>query len=99
MRSFARKSFWEAYRRLPDHVRRQARESYRFFVLDPRHPSLGFKRVSRRSPVYSVHVSNRAIAPGDSLPRLGYGMSAAITRCRTGINTAAPPNTARIHRV
>ena len=57
MRSFARKSFWEAYRRLPDHVRRQARESYRFFVLDPRHPSLEFKRVSQRSPVYSVRVS------------------------------------------
>lgn len=57
MRSFARKSFREAYRRLPDHVRRQARESYRFFVADPRHPSLGFKRVSQRSAVYSVRVS------------------------------------------
>ena len=32
-------------------------ESYRFFVSDPRHPSLGFKRVSQRSPVYSVRVS------------------------------------------
>ena len=57
MRSFTRKSFWQAYRRLPDHVRRQANESYRFFVSDPGHPSLDFKRVSRRRPVYSVRVS------------------------------------------
>lgn len=57
MRSFTRRSFWQAYRRLPDHVRRQAQESYRFFVSDPGHPSLDFKRVSQRRPVYSVHVS------------------------------------------
>ncbi|MCY3669384.1 MAG: hypothetical protein OXH81_27335 [Gemmatimonadetes bacterium] len=57
MRSFTLTSFWDAYRHLPEHVQRQARESYRFFVSDPRHPSLGFKRVSQRRPVYSVRVS------------------------------------------
>ena len=57
MRSFAQRSFWDAYRNLPERVRRQARESYRFFASDPAHPSLDFKRVSRRRPVYAVRVS------------------------------------------
>ena len=38
-------------------MRRQAQESYRFFVSDPGHPSLDFKRVSQGRPVYSVRVS------------------------------------------
>lgn len=57
LRSFTQKSFWDAYRNLPDHIQKQARESYRFFASDPAHPSLDFKRVSRRRPVYSVRVS------------------------------------------
>ncbi len=57
MRSYAQKSFWDAYRRLPEHVKRQARESYRFFASNPEHPSLDFKRVSQRRAVYSVRVS------------------------------------------
>ena len=57
MRSFTQESFWDAYRRLPIHVQRQARESYSFFALNPNHPSLDFKRVSQRRPVYSVRVS------------------------------------------
>ena len=40
MRSFAQASFWDAYRRLPKHVRRQARESYQFFISDPHHPKV-----------------------------------------------------------
>ena len=50
-------SFWDAYQRLPAHVQRQARESYLFFASNPNHPSLDFKRVSRRRPVDSARVS------------------------------------------
>ena len=57
MRSLAQKSFWDAYRNLPEHIQKQARESYRFFLSNPGHPSLDFKRVNRRRPVYSVRVS------------------------------------------
>ncbi|MCY3687696.1 MAG: hypothetical protein OXI17_01980 [Gammaproteobacteria bacterium] len=57
MKSFASRSFWEAYRRLPPHVRQQARNSYRFFIADSSHPSLEFKRVGQRRPVYSARVS------------------------------------------
>ncbi len=57
MQSFTQASFWKAYRKLPEHVRQQARESYRHFEEDPHHPSLQFKRVSQRRPVYSARVS------------------------------------------
>jgi hypothetical protein len=57
MRSFAQESFWDAYRLLPGHAKRRARDSYRFFASNPNHPSLDFKRVSRRRPVYSARVS------------------------------------------
>ena len=57
MRSFTQRSFWDAYRRILEHVRRQARDAYRFFASNPNHPSLDFKRVSRRRPVYSVRIS------------------------------------------
>jgi len=49
---------------LPAHVRRQARQSYRFFREDPGHPSLRFKQVRREPAVYSarVGVAYRALA-------------------------------------
>ena len=64
MRSFTQPSFWEVYRRLPESVREQARASYRLFSTDPRHPSLQFKRVSQRRPVYSARVSREYRALG-----------------------------------
>ena len=57
LRSYTLPSFWDAYRRLPERVKQQAREAYEFFLSDPRHPSLDFKRVGRRRPVYSVRVN------------------------------------------
>ena len=67
MRSYTRQSFWDAYRLLPVHVKRQARSAYRFFEANPNHPSLDFKRVSRRRPVYSarVNISYRAVGVVD----------------------------------
>ena len=38
-------------------MQRQSRESYRFFASNPNHPSLDFKRVSQKRPVYSVRIS------------------------------------------
>lgn len=64
MRSFTQPSFWKLYRRLPAHIQRQARESYRLFAGDPRHPSVQFKRVSQRRPVYSARISSDYRAVG-----------------------------------
>ena len=57
MKSFTAPAFWQAYRKLPEQVRKQARASYRLFAADPSHPSLRFKKVSRRRPIYSVKVN------------------------------------------
>ena len=67
MRSFTQPSFWKLYQRLPEHVRKQARESYRLFEGDPNHLSLLFKRVSQRRPVYSARISrdHRAVGVQD----------------------------------
>ena len=48
--------FREAYGRLPEHVRRRAREAYRRFKSDPRHPSLRFKQVHATDPIYAARV-------------------------------------------
>jgi hypothetical protein len=49
---------------LPPDVREQARNSYRMFTINPYHPSLHFKQVHEREPVFSARVgrSYRAIA-------------------------------------
>lgn len=57
MRSFTQSSFWDAYHRLPDRIKIQARHAYTLFQANPDHPSLNFKRVGRRNAVYSVRIS------------------------------------------
>ena len=57
MRSFTQSSFWDAYHRLPDRIKIQARQAYTLFQDNPDHPSLNFKRVGRRNSVYSVRIS------------------------------------------
>ena len=41
---------------LPEPVRREAREAYRYFEANPEHPSLRFKRVHESKPIYSVRI-------------------------------------------
>jgi hypothetical protein len=48
--------FLDCFGRLPERVRRQARKNYRLWKKDPSHPGLEFKRVGKKSPVYSVRV-------------------------------------------
>jgi len=49
--------FRKAYASLPDRIRQQARESYRLFKQNPRHPGLHFKRINATLPIYSVRVN------------------------------------------
>jgi hypothetical protein len=49
--------FWAAYRELPPEVRDLARKAYRLFRDSPQHPSLNFKKVHDRDPIYSVRVT------------------------------------------
>ena len=56
MNSHANERFWEAFRGLPAQVQRRARRAYRIFRVDPFHPSLQFKQVHPRRPIFSVRV-------------------------------------------
>jgi hypothetical protein len=49
---------------LPDNAQRQARRAYRLFGRDPDHPSLRFKQVHSKEPVFSVRIGlhYRAVA-------------------------------------
>ena len=72
--------FREAYGRLPEHVRRRAREVYRRFKSDPGHPSLRFKKVHATEPIYAARVGlgYRALAvlDGDVAVRFWIGTHA-----------------------
>jgi hypothetical protein len=57
VRSRATPRFWASYRGLPAEIKDAARKSYRLFRADSRHPSLQFKRIHAREPVYSVRVT------------------------------------------
>jgi len=59
MKSRTTRLFRQRYRRLPVEVRRQARRAYRLWRRDPAHPSLQFKRVAEREPIYSVRIGLR----------------------------------------
>ncbi len=41
---------------LPEDAQRQAREAYRLFAVNPRHPSLRFRRVREEAPTHSARV-------------------------------------------
>lgn len=64
MISYTTARFWKAYRRLPDPVRKQAREAYRQFEENPYHPGLHFKPVHPNRPIHSVRVNRNYRAVG-----------------------------------
>ncbi|NMG60625.1 hypothetical protein E1H12_19445 [Geitlerinema sp. P-1104] len=57
MKSSVTKSFRKRLGDLPTSVQEQANRAYVFWQQDPYHPSLQFKRVSQKQPIYSARVS------------------------------------------
>ena len=56
MKSRLNEEFLKCFRRLPDEVKELARNNYKLWVADPMHPSLHFKRVGIKKPIYSVRI-------------------------------------------
>lgn len=50
-------AFRQAFARLPENIRREAREAYRLFRDNPSHPGLRFKRIHPTRHIYSVRIS------------------------------------------
>lgn len=57
MNSQVTADFLECFAKLPEPVKGQARKAYRFWLQNPFHPSLHFKKIHSTEPVYSVRVS------------------------------------------
>jgi len=49
--------FRKSFARLPEKVRKQAKQAYSRFKKDPYYPALHFKRVHSTRPIYSVRIS------------------------------------------
>ena len=45
MRHFAGRAFWEAYNKLPKHIRELADKNFALLKANPQHPSLQFKKI------------------------------------------------------
>ena len=56
MTSETTEAFRNRLRELPDEVRALARRTYARWQSAPHHPSLQFKRVHAREPIYSVRI-------------------------------------------
>lgn len=54
MKSSGNSEFWRLYRRLPEHVRVQARQAYRLFISNSDHPSLRFKKLNGPGNYWSI---------------------------------------------
>jgi len=57
MQSKTTKAFWKCFDRLPVNIQLSAERSYLLWRENPKHPSINFKRVSRKQSVYSARVS------------------------------------------
>ncbi|NES83982.1 MAG: hypothetical protein F6K10_22630 [Moorea sp. SIO2B7] len=57
MKSSTTKDFCKQLHQLPIAVREQANKAYALWKTEPYHPSLQFKRVSQRQPIYSARIS------------------------------------------
>ena len=64
MKHFTLPRFWVLYRQLPIDIQKLADKNYRLLKNDPKHPSLRFKRLGTRRPLWSVRVGDHYRALG-----------------------------------
>lgn len=84
MISRATPRFWAAYGDLPPEIRILAQKAYRLFQQNPGHPSLHFKKIHDREPIYSARMSlgYRAVGllEGDEITWFWIGSHAEYDR-------------------
>ena len=86
MKSRATPRFWAAYRDLPPEIKDAARKAYQLFRENAHHPSLQFKRIHQRDPIFSARVTLGYRALGlledDEIAWFWIGTHAAYDRLR-----------------
>jgi hypothetical protein len=74
-------SFWDHYRALPEAVQRTADRCYALLKVNPRHPSLHFKKIGRYWSVrVCIHHRSLAVERGDDLIWFWIGTHAEYDR-------------------
>ena len=77
MKSRTTERFRRALARLPANVQEQAVRAFRVWRQTPNHPSLQFKRIHSRDPVYAVRIGIHwralAVLLGDAAVWFGIG--------------------------
>ncbi len=56
MRSELDAEFIKLFAKLPERVQKAALKNYQLWQQDPNHPSLEFKKVNAKQPIYSIRV-------------------------------------------
>ena len=56
--------FRRDFERLPERMKKEARQAYSLFKTDPSHPSLEFKKLPPHDDIWSVRVSGQYRAVG-----------------------------------
>ena len=56
MNSRLTEDFLACFAKLPDEVKELARKNHRLWKRNPSHPSLRFKRIHAREPLYAVRI-------------------------------------------
>lgn len=64
MKSRLDPEFRRLFAQLPQKIQERARAAYRRFIENPAHPSLSFKRVHPKFPLWSVRVTDNYRAVG-----------------------------------
>lgn len=64
MRSRTTAAFRSMLASLPPRIQDRARKAYRLFRANPRHPSLCFKQVHPKRPIYSLRITKGYRAVG-----------------------------------
>lgn len=64
MNSKTTERFWKCYTELPITIKKQAKEAYKKFQIDPYYPSLNFKQVHSKRPIFSVRITKDYRAVG-----------------------------------
>ena len=64
MKSRRTKQFHKFFARLPLRIQQDAIEAYQRFRIDPYHPSLQFKQIDPKDPIYSVRIGRSYRALG-----------------------------------
>jgi hypothetical protein len=56
MKSVTTFRFRQALKQLPEKVQLKARNTYHVWQENPQHPSLNFKQIHSRDPIYSIRI-------------------------------------------